>query len=196
MNGTSPWFLQEIDGTIRTSGQVPKLLFPGSYRPLHGGHRLLAEVAGRKLGLSVTFEISRTNVDKPPLADFEVAERLKQFENYAPVAVTRAAIFTDKARLFPGCVFIAGADTACRIVDPKYYGNDPAKRDSALEELFESGNTFLIAGRCDANERFIELNGIEIPARYRELFTGLSEAEFRADLSSTAIRNLQGETNR
>lgn len=28
-----------------------------------------------------------------------------------------------QAKLFPGCIFVVGADTAKRIVDPKYYGN-------------------------------------------------------------------------
>ena len=31
--------------------------------------------------------------------------------------------FDGKARLFPGCAFVVGADTAKRVVDPKYYGN-------------------------------------------------------------------------
>jgi hypothetical protein len=35
------------------------------------------------------------------------------------VALTRAALFTQKARLFPGCAFVVGVDTARRILDPK-----------------------------------------------------------------------------
>ena len=63
------------------------------------------------------------NADKPPLADEEVRRRLTQFVWRAPVWLTRAPTYTEKAELFPDCVFVIGADTATRIVQPRFYGD-------------------------------------------------------------------------
>ena len=93
-------------------------VLPGSFNPLHRGHRSLADAASRILGEPVTFELSITNVDKPPLAETEIRRRLAQFDDTEAVAVTRTPVFYRKADLFPGCAFVIGWDTATRLVDP------------------------------------------------------------------------------
>ncbi|QVL30836.1 CinA family protein [Telmatocola sphagniphila] len=182
------WYLQDLDGRIRQEVPTPKVLFPGSFRPLHAGHRKLADLAKQRLGQAVYFELSRANVDKPSLSESEIRHRLKQFEGYAPVLVTEAPTFLEKGRLFPGTVFVVGADTAVRIIDPRYYGDDSSQRDAALDELLALRNSFLVAGRCDAEGRFVDLDQIGVDLRHRSLFTGLLESEFRFDISSTSIR--------
>ena len=84
------------------------------------------------------FELSATNVDKPPLSSDVILSRARQIVTPSaaadddasgtgisgrpwPVVVTDAPRFIDKARLFPGCGFVLGYDTAKRLVDPKYY---------------------------------------------------------------------------
>ena len=42
-----------------------------------------------------------------------------------------------KARLFPGCAFVVGADTAKRVVDPKYYGNSQVSQPTAATALLD-----------------------------------------------------------
>ncbi|MDO5841233.1 hypothetical protein [Methanosarcina mazei] len=51
------------------SGEPEKirLVFPGSFDPCHRNHVLMARLASEKLGEPVHFEISLTNVDKPPI---------------------------------------------------------------------------------------------------------------------------------
>ena len=56
------------DGQMMLSAPPPLVLFPGSFNPMHEGHVLLARVAEELRQQPVAFEISVTNVDKPPLA--------------------------------------------------------------------------------------------------------------------------------
>ncbi|CAM9486106.1 unnamed protein product, partial [Hapterophycus canaliculatus] len=144
------------------------VVLPGSYNPLHRGHLGLLEAAraalektlldtsggGGKTMVHGVFEISVSNVDKGGLAAEEVRRRAAQFAEPRgvgwpyPVVVTRAPLFSQKARLFPGCAFVVGADTAKRIIDPRYYGN--SQMVSALAEIRHLGCSFIVGGREDA----------------------------------------------
>ena len=46
-----------------------------------------------------------------------------------------------------------GADTAERLIAPKYYGDDEVRMHAALEEIANSGCSFLVAVRIDATGR-------------------------------------------
>src|SRR5438876_5820988 len=176
------------DGQIMLSAPQPSVLFPGSFNPMHEGHVLLARVAEELRQQPLAFEISVTNVDKPPLAGDSVRHRLVQFAWKSPVELTRAPTFLEKSRLFPGTTFVIGADTAERLVAPKYYGDDELQVHVALEEIANSGSSFLVAVRLDAAGRVRALNDIPVPRRYVDLFTEIPEHRFRFDTSSSEIR--------
>jgi hypothetical protein len=176
------------DGQMMLSAPQPFLLFPGSFDPLHEGHVLLARVAEELRQQPLAFEISVTNVDKPPLASETVRHRLAQFAWKSPVELTRAPTFLEKSRLFPGTTFVVGADTAERLFGPKYYGDDEARMHEALEEIANSGSSFLVAVRIDAAGRVRPLSDIPMPRRYAGLFTEIPEHRFRFDISSSEIR--------
>jgi hypothetical protein len=176
------------DGQMMLSAPQPALLFPGSFNPMHEGHVLLARVAEELRQQPAAFEISVTNVDKPPLAGGTVRHRLRQFAWKAPVELTRAPTFVEKSRLFPGTTFVVGVDTAERLFGPKYYGDDEARMHKALEEIANSGSSFLVAVRLDAAGRVRALNDIPVPRRYADLFTEIPEHRFRVDTSSSEIR--------
>ena len=99
--------------------------------------------------------MSIANVDKPPLLMEEVEHRLRQFAWHAPVWLTRAPTFAEKAALFPGATFVVGSDTAIRIVDPAYYGNSVERMTAVLEQIRVLGCRFLVAGRVDAVGQFV-----------------------------------------
>jgi len=176
------------DGQMMLSAPQPFVLFPGSFNPVHDGHVLLARVAEELRQQPLAFEISVTNVDKPPLAGETVRYRLAQFAWKSPVELTRAPTFVEKSRLFPGTTFVVGADTAERLFGPKYYGDDEVRMHVALEEIANSGGSFLVAVRIDAAGRVRALNDIPVPRRYADLFTEIPEHRFRVDTSSSEIR--------
>ena len=120
--GEQPWATVDASGCLRAGGPLPGAVVPGSFNPLHEGHAALLEAARRRTTGSAVYEISITNVDKPALTVAELDARLAQFRGRAPVVLTRAPTFVEKARLLPGTAFAVGADTAARILEPRYYG--------------------------------------------------------------------------
>lgn len=162
------------------------VLLPGAFHPFHSGHERMAEVASQRCGRPVTFEMSITNVDKPPLDFLEIDDRLQSLAG-RPVWLTRAATFVEKAVLAPGATFVVGADTIARIGDPHYYGHDAAQRDAAIVSIARQGCRFLVFGR-QWDGKFHTLADLHLPASLRALCDEVPEAEFRDDVSSTKLR--------
>lgn len=181
----------DLDGHVRVDGPRPLLLLPGSFNPLHRGHCTLAEVASRRTSLPVLFELSIVNADKPSLTAEEVRRRLALFAGKAPLWLTRAPTFAEKAELFPGVIFVVGADTAERIVQPRFYGDSTAELDRAMQRLRSRNCRFLVAGRVNGEGNFVDLLNVNIPEPYRDLFTDIPAEAFRIDLCSTQLRGVK-----
>ena len=192
LDGDARWVTVHPDGRMVADGDAPRALLPGSFNPLHDGHTELANAASQALGAPVAYELSVSNVDKPPLPADEVHRRLEQFRGIGDVALTRAETFVKKSELFPGCGFAIGWDTVTRLIQPRYYGGSRAAMLKALAEMWGRGSGFAVGGRTDDGGAFRSLSDVDIPDGFRPMFTEIPEADFRRDLSSTAIRESLG----
>jgi hypothetical protein len=166
------------------------LLFPGAFNPIHRGHLEMANVAERRVGQPLAWEISMANVDKPPLDFISLRQRvdgIRSEDHERPIALTRAATFREKAEVFPGATFVVGTDTIGRIAEPRYYGGDVSRRDEAVAAMAGHGCRLLVFGR-EGDGRFQTLAELGLPAGLRALCDEVPEAEFREDVSSTALR--------
>ena len=175
-----------------TAQREPRCLLPGSFNPVHEGHRRMLALAAARLGAGGAYELAILNPDKPPLSPGEAARRLAGFSDAEAVWLTRAPTFPEKARIFPGATFAVGVDTIVRIAEPRYYGG-PDGLAAALSVLGRC--RFLVFGRRTA-AGFETLESAALPAPLAALCDGVPEADFRADVSSTELRRARADRGR
>ncbi|KAK9856840.1 hypothetical protein WJX84_011829 [Apatococcus fuscideae] len=185
-----------MEGRMLVDQPRPGLAYlPGSFNPLHNGHRDMMAAALQQLNWGSErgyYELSVGNPDKGTLALEEVLWRIEQFTTaQLPIVVTHATLYTNKAELFADSAFVVGYDTAIRLVAPRYYNNDEAEMVSELRGMHSQGCKVLVAGRVDQDGKFRTLQDIKMPSALQELglFLGISEDAFRSDLSSTQLRD-------
>ena len=190
--GDFDWLTVTPDGKLSRAPLDDITLLSGSFNPLHDGHRELAKVAAQTTGETVYFELPLINADKDPIDLAEARQRAVQFLGVAPLVLSRAPLFSQKAKLFANTTFVVGADTAARLVALRFYDDDPSTLAASLGEVRDSGGRFLVAGRSSKGD-FKTLEDIQVPASYRDLFVGIPEDAFNMDISSSAIRKSLGQ---
>ncbi len=173
-------------GRLLDDSTLPaRLIFPGSFNPLHDGHKAMVEYALRQFGDAVDFELSVSNVDKSTLDASEIMRRLNQFGDHR-VWLTQAPTFAEKAQLFPGASFLLGADTATRLFASRYY-DSPQTMLESMSRFDDVQCRFVVFGRKIDGE-FADAESLQLPTQVRHLFDLIPQSSFRMDISSTEIR--------
>ncbi|MBT4887183.1 MAG: hypothetical protein HON07_08215, partial [Planctomycetaceae bacterium] len=163
-----------------------RLIFSGSFAPLHDGHLAMAHLAEEIAERPVEWELSVSNVDKPMLDYIEILRRAEQFKGKR-LWLSRAPTFIEKIQAFPQSTFVMGADTYRRLTDLKYYGGSQQQLHSAMQTICRKARGLIVFGRVQ-NGEFENPADFNVPTLLREVTYFVSEREFRIDISSSHIR--------
>jgi len=120
------------------------------------------------------------------LSYYEIEKTLGQFRPGQNWVLTNAPTFVEKAAIFKESTFVLGMDTLIRIFDPKFYESEKDMR-LELNVFIENDIQFVVFGR-QVGSQFMTLNDFLIPEEFKDRFIGITETEFREDVSSSAIK--------
>jgi cytidyltransferase-like protein len=175
------------------------LLFPGTFNPLHDGHRAMARQAQALAGKSVVYAVNADSRHKPALGVLDLlaraaALRAEKWQDGGghPLLFTRGEpLFVDKAKARPGATFVVGADALARMLEPQW-GVDPRE---VLALLAAHQARFYVFGREEAGRMLTVdavLSALPFPAdEYRPLFEQV-EGRWAASSSELRRRTLAG----
>ena len=128
------------------------------------------------------------------------------------VTITSNTLFIEKSHIFKQCIFIIGVDTMIRLFNSKYYDDSILKMMISLHDIIYTNKCMFIVGGRMHNNTFQTMHDVwsdidkrvcsgdasnntnntnnTIPLYIRNAFHGLSESEYRLDISSTELRNI------
>lgn len=154
-------------------------VYPGSFDPLTIAHLTVAECAVRQLDLErVDLAISRTTLGKAHLREHTVAQRLAAIERAAASRPWLGVVLLDASLVAEIAVgydaVVMGADKWAQVIDPEWYGGDPAARDAAVAAL----PRVAVAPR----------GALDVPPELR-----LEVPDHIGEVSATAVREGRGE---
>ncbi len=165
------------------------LFMPGTFDPIHDGHRDVITKVEKLTGKRVTLMVTADSVHKEGLSVPKMLEKVammrnERFGHYEPRSLLftqKDPLFIDKALKYPNAGFVVGVDAIERMLDPKW--GQPIV--PMLHKFRNLGTKFYISGRkIDNNIK--TLKDINIPETFEELFIEIPNTS--SSFSSTEIR--------
>lgn len=140
-------FYPKTIADIRSSTDEGNVIMPGSFNPLHFGHRNIIKHAREYTKKPVFLEHCVNSLDKPD-SYARIADVVAQAWNAdCSIYITDANMFVYKAELFKKPIFAIGADTFGRIIDPKYRDGSVQAIRNDLRYMYDRGVEFLVYPR-------------------------------------------------
>lgn len=195
-----PYFASGARGDVGDSqGYV---FFPGSFNPLHEGHKTMAKVVAERYHLKPIYTVCTTHVHKPPLSDIEILQRAAMFRaegipfSRFPKDTHSRFLFTENDQLFvdkmtarPRASWIMGADTLTNLLDPKW---GPSTKE-VIRRIQDTGSALHVFPCKDKDGVFLtiykicEKFNIELPSSKVNV---IEHSEEIPEIRSSEIRGL------
>lgn len=168
------------------------IFFPGSFNPIHDGHRdigwKVCNITNQDPVYMITADsLHKKSLSVPEMLDRVAGIRLERYGLYpysGLLFTQNDPLFIDKAQKFPGCSFIIGYDTAERMLDPKW----GPEIIPMLHEFRKYKTTFYVCGRI-INSELKTIKDLNYPSYFNDLFIEVPNTG--TEHSSTKIRDIK-----
>lgn len=135
-----PYF--RATGTREAAPERLQAALPGTFAPPHQGHFGMAARYAELCGREPTFWVTAEPPHKPPIVLADLLERARALRGHDVLFTEGEPLYLDKARRYPGCAFVVGADAFSRMLDPQWTPVAPM-----LEEFQRLGTRFYVTPR-------------------------------------------------
>lgn len=167
------------NGAREKPPEALEVAFPGAFDPPHEGHWGAAFASCKVAGRTPTFWITTDPPHKSRIQTATALQRAKLLRGTDVLFTRGEPLYLDKARRFPGCAFVIGADAMARMLDPKW--GPPV--EPMLDEFRKLGTRFLVVRRRVDGPDAVSVS--DIPGAPADLCI---EVPGRWDVSSTELR--------
>ncbi len=174
-----------------------EVFYPGTFDPLHDGHRHIMHNVGTS---NACYVVNVDSVHKPEMSIIQILDIAAQFRterlewrNGAVLFTHGEPLFVNKFKKRTEKTFVVGVDTLERMLDPKW-GVDP---NNVLKSIYDNGVQLYVCDRIvdGVHKKAVEAIKRLVPADRRRIAPQFYPMDVEpSDLSSSEIRATRNGT--